>query len=168
MTHQSVQTPEWVRHAVFYQIFPDRFAISPTLDKPNNLEPWDSPPTSHGFKGGDLIGVVEHLDYLQANPEAEDRDDHVNAIVGLPEPAVKLLAARVVADSHGPEPLLEGLTRRYYKIRTLEDVESFVRDDRQFVTGSFDLNGQQLHLISAVTDFDGLADTAQSAAALGQ
>ncbi len=50
--------------AVFYQIFPDRFAKSDAVKKPNNLEAWSSPPTTHGFKGGDLIGVVEHLDYL--------------------------------------------------------------------------------------------------------
>ncbi|MEA2575941.1 MAG: cyclomaltodextrinase / maltogenic alpha-amylase / neopullulanase [Chloroflexia bacterium] len=60
-----IQTPEWVRDAVFYQIFPDRFAKSPSLKKPSNLEPWNSPPTSHGFKGGDLLGVVEHLDHIQ-------------------------------------------------------------------------------------------------------
>ncbi|MEP6776190.1 MAG: alpha-amylase family glycosyl hydrolase, partial [Chloroflexota bacterium] len=64
MATQDIQTPEWVRDAVFYQIFPDRFAKSETLHKPGNLEKWDSPPTSYGFKGGDLIGVVEHLDYL--------------------------------------------------------------------------------------------------------
>lgn len=58
-------TPEWVKDAVFYQIFPDRFARSASVPKPTNLEPWDSPPTLHGFKGGDLIGVVERLDYLQ-------------------------------------------------------------------------------------------------------
>ncbi|HNS38455.1 MAG TPA: alpha-amylase family glycosyl hydrolase, partial [Anaerolineaceae bacterium] len=59
--------PEWVQHAVFYQIFPDRFAFAkhPQIPKPNNLEAWDAAPTSHGFKGGDLIGVLEHLDYLQ-------------------------------------------------------------------------------------------------------
>jgi cyclomaltodextrinase len=61
----SMQTPEWVRDAVFYQIFPDRFARSERVPKPANLEPWDSPPTVFGFKGGDLLGVVEHLDYLQ-------------------------------------------------------------------------------------------------------
>jgi neopullulanase len=60
-----MQTPEWVRDAVFYQIFPDRFARSERVPKPANLEPWDSPPTVFGFKGGDLLGVVEHLDYLQ-------------------------------------------------------------------------------------------------------
>ena len=58
-------TPEWVHHAVFYQIFPDRFASSAQVPKPNNLEAWDTPPTPLGFKGGDLAGVIEHLDYLQ-------------------------------------------------------------------------------------------------------
>jgi cyclomaltodextrinase / maltogenic alpha-amylase / neopullulanase len=61
-----IDTPDWVRDAVFYQIFPDRFAISDRVPKPGPLEPWDAPPTWHGFKGGDLLGVVERLDYLQA------------------------------------------------------------------------------------------------------
>lgn len=61
----SIVTPEWVRHAVFYQIFPDRFAQSAHVPKPSNLEPWDSPPSLYGFKGGDLLGIAEHLDYLQ-------------------------------------------------------------------------------------------------------
>lgn len=56
--------PDWVQDAVFYQIFPDRFARSERVPKPSNLEPWDSPPTHHGFKGGDLLGVAERLDYL--------------------------------------------------------------------------------------------------------
>ncbi len=61
----SIETPEWVRDAIFYQIFPDRFARSERVPKPSNLEPWDSPPTTYGFKGGDLLGVAERLDYLQ-------------------------------------------------------------------------------------------------------
>jgi cyclomaltodextrinase len=64
-TMPSIETPEWVRDAVFYQIFPDRFARSERVPKPSNLEPWDSAPSVYGFKGGDLLGVVEHLDYLQ-------------------------------------------------------------------------------------------------------
>ena len=59
------ETPGWARDAIFYQIFPDRFARSDRVAKPSNLEPWDSPPTISGFKGGDLLGVVERLDYLQ-------------------------------------------------------------------------------------------------------
>ncbi len=60
----SVDTPAWVRDAVFYQIFPDRFAASDRVPKPGSLEPWDSDPTTHGFKGGDLLGIAERLPYL--------------------------------------------------------------------------------------------------------
>ncbi len=34
------QTPDWVRDAVFYQIFPDRFARSMTVPKPRHLDEW--------------------------------------------------------------------------------------------------------------------------------
>jgi cyclomaltodextrinase / maltogenic alpha-amylase / neopullulanase len=57
-------TPAWVRDAVFYQVFPDRFATSARVVKPGLLEPWDAPPTHHGFKGGDLLGIAEHLDHV--------------------------------------------------------------------------------------------------------
>jgi neopullulanase len=58
--------PDWVQDAIFYQIFPDRFAKStrnPSTHLP--LESWDTPPSSHGFKGGDLYGIAENLDYLK-------------------------------------------------------------------------------------------------------
>ena len=63
--NNEFKTPEWVQHANFYQIFPDRFAKSESLVKPNHLESWDTPPTIYGYKGGDLVGVVERLDYLK-------------------------------------------------------------------------------------------------------
>jgi neopullulanase len=59
-------TPKWVTDTVFYEIFPDRFARSDRISRVGlNLESWDSPPSLHGIKGGDLYGVVEHLDYLE-------------------------------------------------------------------------------------------------------
>ena len=59
------QLPTWVKDAVFYQIFPERFARSERLTKPANLESWESSPTRRGFKGGDFLGILEHLDYLE-------------------------------------------------------------------------------------------------------
>ena len=44
----EIQTPEWVKDAIFYQIFPDRFAKSDAVPKPNGLQPWGAPPTPHG------------------------------------------------------------------------------------------------------------------------
>ncbi len=70
------QTPEWVRDAVFYQIFPDRFASSLSVPKPSGIDAWGSLPTYHGYQGGDLVGVAEKLDYLS--------DLGVNAIYFTP------------------------------------------------------------------------------------
>lgn len=65
----QIQTPDWVKHAVFYQIFPDRFARSQQphrrLLPDARWEDWQSMPTLQGYKGGDLWGVIEKLDYLQ-------------------------------------------------------------------------------------------------------
>lgn len=65
----QIQTPDWVKHAVFYQIFPDRFAKSkqPRKRLLQNFmwEEWHESPTLQGYKGGDLWGVMEQLDYLQ-------------------------------------------------------------------------------------------------------
>lgn len=63
-------TPEWVKDAVFYQIFPDRFRVgagplaSPAPAR-SSFEPWDAPPSLRGFKGGNLWGVIEKLDYIK-------------------------------------------------------------------------------------------------------
>lgn len=67
----DIVIPDWVKDAIFYQIFPDRFAKSHQFGqngyppKPSNLQPWGAPPTYHAFQGGDLIGAAERLDYLQ-------------------------------------------------------------------------------------------------------
>ena len=65
----NIKTPTWVKHAIFYQIFPDRFAQGLAPDGPLfqsvEWEPWEALPTPQGYKGGNLWGVIEKLDYLQ-------------------------------------------------------------------------------------------------------
>jgi cyclomaltodextrinase/neopullulanase len=66
----EIQTPDWVKHAVFYQIFPDRFAKSQQSRKRLLLNPtweeWEVMPTPQGYKGGDLWGILEKLDYIES------------------------------------------------------------------------------------------------------
>ncbi|MBN2386239.1 MAG: glycoside hydrolase family 13 protein [Anaerolineales bacterium] len=57
-------TPYWVQDAIFYQIFPDRFANGDPDNDPPNVQPWGSPPSLDGFQGGDLRGVIQRFDYL--------------------------------------------------------------------------------------------------------
>jgi len=138
----TVATPAWVKDAIFYQIFPDRFAKSATLQayKPHHLETWDAPPTAHGFKGGDLIGVVERLDHLvalgvnaiyfcpifqsTANHRYHTHDYfHVDPILGGDAAFKTLLAA---AHARGVRVILDGVFNHasrgfYYFNHTLEN-----------------------------------------------
>ncbi|MCG7426359.1 glycoside hydrolase family 13 protein [Helcobacillus sp. ACRRO] len=75
--------PDWVGDAIVYQIFPDRFARAahspttadglPDLDLPDWAEPmrWSDPASEDGHRngvqlfGGDLDGIIEHLDHIQ-------------------------------------------------------------------------------------------------------
>lgn len=69
--------PSWGRKTIMYQIFPDRFARSAKADK-HKTPSWaikanwgdevigQGPGTSEQFFGGDLWGVIEHLDHLQS------------------------------------------------------------------------------------------------------
>jgi len=56
--------PAWVKDAVFYQIFPERFANGDPSLNPEGTLPWGGKPTPTNFFGGDLQGVLDHLDHL--------------------------------------------------------------------------------------------------------
>ncbi|MBD2871262.1 glycoside hydrolase family 13 protein [Paenibacillus sp. IB182493] len=58
------EPPAWVKDAVFYQIFPERFANGDPSINPENVEPWGGEPTPRNFFGGDLQGVLDHLDHI--------------------------------------------------------------------------------------------------------
>lgn len=66
----EIETPNWVKNSIFYQIFPDRFAKSKKPKYKINynieLELWDKSPTLQGYKGGELWGVIEALDYIKS------------------------------------------------------------------------------------------------------
>ncbi len=57
-------TPYWLQDAIFYQIFPDRFANGDPENDPPNVQKWGAIPTQHGWQGGDLRGIIQRFDYL--------------------------------------------------------------------------------------------------------
>ena len=63
----ACQVPDWVSKTVWYQIFPERFANGNAELIPEGALDWDSSirPKSSDFFGGDLQGIINHLDYLQ-------------------------------------------------------------------------------------------------------
>ncbi len=68
--------PDWVQDAVFYQIFPERFANGDPGNDPAWVLPWGTPPTPQTFMGGDLQGILDHMPYL--------RELGINAIYTTP------------------------------------------------------------------------------------
>ncbi|MEY8538444.1 glycoside hydrolase family 13 protein [Lactococcus muris] len=60
------KAPDWVKNTVWYQIFPERFANGNPAINPEGVKEWDptESPERQDFYGGDLQGVIDHLDHL--------------------------------------------------------------------------------------------------------
>ena len=60
------KVPDWVAETVWYQIFPERFANGNPEISPEGALAWDFAiaPQRDNFFGGDLQGIIDHLDYL--------------------------------------------------------------------------------------------------------
>ena len=70
-------TVAWMKKAVFYQIFVDRFARANFSKDDSYISmAWEDKPSPVSFAGGDLLGIVDKLDYL--------KDLGVNAIYLTP------------------------------------------------------------------------------------
>ncbi|MDG3010353.1 ATP-grasp domain-containing protein [Rhodococcus sp. D2-41] len=93
------------------------------------------------------------LAYLSERPDAPDHNQRIEALVSAPGPLTDLLAQRIGRAGADVGPLLEVVTRRYYRIRSLDGVKAFDLEGRHFVTGDFELRGETRHLISTVADY---------------
>lgn len=118
-----MKNTDWIKGAVIYQIFPDRFAKAAGAGTGGVLEKWDAPETQNGFKGGNLKGVEQKLDYLRGlgvdviyfNPVFTSAANHryhthdyftVDPLLGGNEAFDALLAA---AHKRGIKVILDGV-----------------------------------------------------------
>ncbi len=121
--YPTLHVPDWPHDAVFYQIFPERFANGdPTNDGPD-VQPWGTKPTFDNRMGGDLAGVRQHLDYLRDlgvnalyfNPIFTARSNHgydtTDYLKVDPRFGTNDLLADLVADCHmlGWHVILDGV-----------------------------------------------------------
>ena len=104
----------------------------------------------------------QHLAALAADPGGGA--PHIEALVHCPQPLVGRVAQRLAA----AEPplrrsLLEVMTRRYYRIRALEDFRTAEVDGVSIAAATYALRGRRVHALAAAT---GEADLWRAAAAL--
>ena len=57
--------PAWVKDAIFYQIFPDRFCRSERYHAAGKFVEWGSKPTRENMFGGNLAGIEDKLTYIK-------------------------------------------------------------------------------------------------------
>jgi glycosidase len=57
--------PEWAKGTVYYQIFPERFAVGRPSKALRDYDCWDAVPSRENFLGGDLEGIRQKLPYLE-------------------------------------------------------------------------------------------------------
>jgi acetyl/propionyl-CoA carboxylase alpha subunit/acetyl-CoA carboxylase carboxyltransferase component len=112
-----------------------------------------------------LAAARQQLRYLAAHPDAPDHAERIEALVASPQPLIRLLAERI-GGPEGQAPLLELLTRRYSKIRPLEEVRSLRLDGRQFVTARYWLDGRRVQLIATLAEASELPAAASAVASL--
>jgi acetyl/propionyl-CoA carboxylase alpha subunit/acetyl-CoA carboxylase carboxyltransferase component len=95
--------------------------------------------------------LLAELEDAAARGDSEESMRRVEALVESPEPLIRLLAERVDREVTVPDPVLEVLTRRYYRSRDLENLRSTVLGGHSSVTADYDLLGTRLHLVALMT-----------------
>ena len=100
--------------------------------------------------------VREQLEYLTANPLAEDYARRVESLVASPEPLVRLLAERIGEGTPEREPLLEVLARRHYHAHDLGEVRTGTPDGLPLVSAEYTLDGVTRRLVSTIAAMDRL------------
>ena len=89
-----------------------------------------------------------HLRALSRAPEGSDRAAAMAALV-VPEPLVAMLTPRFSAASPlDRRAMLEVLTRRYYRVRGLQDVETLDLGDRSYLTARYERAGRRVRLVT--------------------
>ena len=106
--------------------------------------------------------VEQHLAYLDGHPEAPDRDRRVQALLDCPQLLARLFIGRFAAASpHLRQLMLEVLTRRYYKIQTLRNLETMA-GSHCGLSGEYESNGQRIHLLTTYADFPQITEAARA------
>lgn len=103
--------------------------------------------------------VEAHLDYLQQQPQAADREQRIQEMVDCPQPLNQLLSRRIqTADFEMRGLILEVMNLRFYRIRELRDFRREVVAGRNLLRAWYEYEGTAIELISCHADYGRLAD----------
>jgi acetyl/propionyl-CoA carboxylase alpha subunit/acetyl-CoA carboxylase carboxyltransferase component len=102
--------------------------------------------------------VRDQLARIAADPDGPGAAALVDAVVATSQPLLPILAERTAEGILPGEPMLEILTRRYYKIRSLRDLRMERRDGRDLATAVYSRKDRDVRLVTALGRLEELGD----------
>jgi acetyl/propionyl-CoA carboxylase alpha subunit/acetyl-CoA carboxylase carboxyltransferase component len=123
---------------------------------------WFAQPLLRRNRAMVYAGVRAQLRYLDANPEAPDRAERIQAMVGSAEPLVRLIGRRMGRPGRDQAPLLEVLTRRYYGNRDLSAVAVQEAAGCRFVTAQHTGPDGSTSVLTTAVDIAALPDAVEA------
>ncbi len=105
----------------------------------------------------DYAEADEHVRALAEGGPPSERAGHIDALVECSQP-LKTVLSSWYADAPASlrRDLLEVMTRRYYRMGTIDSFETSVQDERPVAVASCTLDGNAIHLVSTHVDADDL------------
>ncbi len=100
---------------------------------------------------------------LARDPDGAAREDRMQRLVACPQPLVSVLTGRFgTASALERRLMLEVLTRRYYRIRLLEEIRSSTRGERGVLRSRYQHDGERIHVVTTHASWDDLPDALEA------
>ncbi|MFI7677393.1 biotin carboxylase N-terminal domain-containing protein [Actinophytocola sp. NPDC049390] len=125
---------------------------------------WFAQPLLRRNRATVYAAVRADLRYLDLNPDAPDRAEHIQAMLAGAQPLVRLIGQRIGRAGRDHAPLLEVLTRRYYGNRRLSGVAVHDVAGHRLLTAEHNGTDGVTPLVTTAVDISALPD---AVAALG-
>jgi len=107
--------------------------------------------------------LAENLSYLAVNPDAPDRHDRICALVECPQPLAFVFCSRFAhADSAMRKLMLEAITRRFYRIRSLLEVRSVEISGHCYISAEYDHEAKRIHVFATCAEYCHLSEAVQA------
>ena len=113
----------------------------------------------------------QHLAALATHADGPDRQTRIRALIECPQLLSGLFASHFpIADSALRQTMLEILTRRYYRIRNIENLAGCEANGHTCVTAEYDYEGRRIHVYGVYANYtnakEALKATAVAAASV--
>ncbi|MEP7115713.1 MAG: biotin/lipoyl-containing protein, partial [Ilumatobacteraceae bacterium] len=162
-------SPDALRHCLDHLIAATvhRYPLIADLAREVTFHQFDEPVLANARRA-ELAVVDQHLAALDGDCEATARTGHFDSLVDCPLPLAPVLLGRMSAMNEAERSVaLEVMTRRYYRMRALGDLDAVAGGGHPMLHATYDdQDGDRVHVITTTGSIDQLGPMVAAAATL--